>query len=179
MGRSAPGDWCATMGFYTDVSIRAMARGNMGRMSSDLDDPGEISTRLVSFSSDAADLPGINDYDSFAEGYAVSNEDSLVNAYYERPAMLALAGDVIGRRVLDAGCGSGALLKALRDRGAVVTGMDKSAGMLELARRRLGGDGPADLQVAELGRPLPFPDDTFTTSRLPWFCITWRTGDRR
>ena len=31
--------------------------------------------------------------------------------------------------------------------------------MLELARRRLGDD--ADLQVAELGRPLPFPDDTF------------------
>ena len=42
---------------------------------------------------------------------------------------------------------------------AIVTGIDKSAGMLELARRRLG-DG-ADLQVAELGSPLPFPDDTF------------------
>jgi SAM-dependent methyltransferase len=31
--------------------------------------------------------------------------------------------------------------------------------MLEQARRQLGDD--ADLQVAELGRPLPFPDDTF------------------
>jgi len=31
--------------------------------------------------------------------------------------------------------------------------------MLELARRRLGDD--ADLQVAALGSPLPFPDDTF------------------
>jgi SAM-dependent methyltransferase len=38
-----------------------------------------------------------------------------------------------------------------------VTGIDKSAGMVGLARRRLGSD--ADLQVAELGRPLPFPDD--------------------
>src|SRR5262249_36073923 len=36
---------------------------------------------------------------------------------------------------------------------------DKSAGMLELARRWLGDD--ADLQVAELGSPLPFLDDTF------------------
>jgi hypothetical protein len=31
--------------------------------------------------------------------------------------------------------------------------------MLALARRRLGDD--ADLHVAELGRPLPFPDGAF------------------
>jgi SAM-dependent methyltransferase len=131
----------------------------MGRMSNDHNRPGVLSSRLVSFSADSADPPGINDYDSFAEAYAASNEHNLVNAYYERPAMLALAGDVAGRRILDAGCGSGPLLAALRDRGAIVTGIDKSAGMLALARRRLG-DG-ADLQVAELGRPLPFPDGTF------------------
>jgi 2-polyprenyl-3-methyl-5-hydroxy-6-metoxy-1,4-benzoquinol methylase len=41
---------------------------------------------------------------------------------------------VAGRRILDAGCGSGPLFAALRDRGATVTGFDKSAGMLELAR---------------------------------------------
>ena len=73
--------------------------------------------------------------------------------------MLMLAGDVAGRRILDAGCGAGPLSAALRDRGAIVTGFDKSAGMVELARRRLGDD--ADLQVAELGGPLPFPDGTF------------------
>jgi ubiquinone/menaquinone biosynthesis C-methylase UbiE len=99
------------------------------------------------------------DYDSFAEAYSAENEVSLLNAYYERPATLALAGDVTGRRVLDAGCGSGPLSAALRDRGAVVTGFDSSAGMLELARRRLGAD--ADLRVADLGRPLPFPDGAF------------------
>lgn len=119
----------------------------------------EISTRLVSFSVDSADPPGLNDYDSFAEGYTTANENSFVHAYYERPATLALAGDVAGKRILDAGCGAGALIAALRDRGAVVTGIDKSARMLELARRRLGDD--ADLQVAELGVPLPFPDETF------------------
>jgi len=121
--------------------------------------PGGISTRLVSPSADSADPPGLNDYDSFAEAYATANETSLINAYYERPAMLALAGDVAGRRILDAGCGSGPLFAELRDRGAIVTGIDKSTGMLEQARRRLGND--ADLQVAELGSPLPFPDDTF------------------
>ena len=106
-----------------------------------------------------ADPAVANDYDSFAVAYSAENEASLLNAYYERPAMLALAGDVAGRRILDAGCGSGPLLAALRDRGAIVTGFDKSASMVELARRRLG-DG-VDLQVAELGRPLPFPDGAF------------------
>jgi SAM-dependent methyltransferase len=73
--------------------------------------------------------------------------------------MLELAGDVAGRRILDAGCGAGPLFAALRERGAVVTGVDASAGMLELARRRLGTD--ADLRVVDLAGPLPFPDDTF------------------
>jgi len=131
----------------------------MDRMPNDHNPPGGISTRLVALSADPADLPEINDYDSFAEAYAASNENNLLNAYYERPAMLALAGDVAGRRILDAGCGAGPLFAALRDRGAIVTGIDKSAGMLELARRRLGDE--ADLQVADLASPLPFPDDTF------------------
>ncbi len=56
-------------------------------------------------------------YDDFAEAYARENESNLFNAHYERPAMLDLAGDVSGRRVLDVGCGAGALAQALRDRG--------------------------------------------------------------
>ncbi|MFC5909166.1 class I SAM-dependent methyltransferase [Streptacidiphilus monticola] len=104
--------------------------------------------------------PEVNDYTGFAEAYAQENETNLLNAYYERPAMLALAGDVAGRRILDAGCGSGPLFAALRDRGATVSGFDASTGMLELARRRLGPD--ADLRMAELGGgPLPYADDTF------------------
>ncbi|MFJ4632858.1 class I SAM-dependent methyltransferase [Streptomyces sp. NPDC088847] len=118
-----------------------------------------ISTRLVSPSTVSVGPSKANDYDGFAEAYAAANETNLVNAYYERPAMLALAGDVTGRRILDAGCGSGPLFAALRERGAMVSGFDASAGMLELARQRLG-DG-ADLQVADLGSPLPYADGTF------------------
>ncbi|MEO6082735.1 MAG: class I SAM-dependent methyltransferase [Umezawaea sp.] len=106
-----------------------------------------------------ADPRRANDYDSLAEAYTADTDGGIQNAYYERPAILALAGDVTGRRILDAGCGSGPLFAALRDRGAIVTGFDSSTGMLELARRRLGPD--ADLRVADLGSPLPFPDDTF------------------
>jgi ubiquinone/menaquinone biosynthesis C-methylase UbiE len=132
---------------------------SMGRMPNDDNSPGGISARLTSPSADSADPPRLNDYDSFAEAYSAENEVNLHNAYYERPAMLALAGNVTGRRILDAGCGSGPLFAALRDQGALMTGFDSSAGMLELARRRLGGD--ADLQVADLGSPLPFPDGVF------------------
>ena len=40
-----------------------------------------------------------------------------------------------------------------------MTGFDSSAKMLELARERLGDE--ADLRLADLGRPLPFPDGAF------------------
>lgn len=107
----------------------------------------------------AADGAAPTDYDSIAEAYAAETESNLCNAYYARPAILNLAGDVAGRRILDAGCGAGPLTAALRDRGAVVTGLDSSAKMLELARTRLGNDVP--LHLADLSSPLPFPDGAF------------------
>ena len=98
-------------------------------------------------------------YNSFAAAYSAQSETSLINGYYMHPAIVNLAGDVAGRRILDAGCGSGPIAATLRDRGATVTGFDSSAAMLELASRRLGPD--ADLHLADLSDPLPFPDDTF------------------
>jgi SAM-dependent methyltransferase len=96
------------------------------------------------------------DYDEFAAAYAKENETGLFNAYYARPEVVRIAGDVSGRRILDAGCGSGPLTEALRDRGASVTGFDVSAAMVDLARERLGED--ADLHVVDLAAPLPFAD---------------------
>jgi ubiquinone/menaquinone biosynthesis C-methylase UbiE len=106
-----------------------------------------------------ADVAAENDYDGFAEAYTAENETSLLNAYYVRPAIVDLAGDVAGRRILDAGCGAGPVSLALRDRGAVVSGFDRSAKMVELARQRLGDD--VDLRVADITGPLPYPDGAF------------------
>src|SRR5258708_17955720 len=98
-------------------------------------------------------------YDDFAAAYAQDNETNVWNACYERPATLALAGDVGGLGVLDAGCGSGTLAAALAGRGAAVTGIDLSTGLLEIAARRLG---PAVvLRRADLGEPLPLAGGSF------------------
>jgi predicted TPR repeat methyltransferase len=119
----------------------------------------------------------VNDYDSFAAAYTAETEANLVNGYYMRPAIVDLAGNVAGRRILDAGCGSGPISAKLRDKGAIMTGFDSSAGMLELARQRLGPD--ADLHLADLAGPCRSPTTPSMTSSRAWCCTTWRTGPGR
>lgn len=100
-----------------------------------------------------------NDYDAFAAAYSADNESNAYNALYERPAALALMGELAGQRVLDAGCGAGAHAAAMVERGARVTGIDKSRALLEIARRRLGPD--VHLAEADLSQGLPFADGSF------------------
>ncbi|WP_404387961.1 class I SAM-dependent methyltransferase [Humibacillus xanthopallidus] len=103
--------------------------------------------------------PDAPDYDDFAATYAAANDTSLFNAWYTRPEMLRLAGDITGKRVLDAGCGHGPLMVALRDRGALVAGFDLSPAMIGIAQSRLGSD--SDVRVADLAERLPYDDDEF------------------
>lgn len=101
----------------------------------------------------------VTDYDDFAPAYARSNETSLFNAWYARPAVVRLHGDLTGRDVLDVGCGSGTLTESLVEQRARVTASDRSAAMVELARERL--DGRAELAVVDLAEPLPYADGSF------------------
>ena len=55
-----------------------------------------------------------------------------------------LPQDLSGRRVLDAGCGTGALAVELARRGASVVAVDLSPTLLDVARERLPADVPAD-----------------------------------
>jgi len=50
------------------------------------------------------------------------------------PVLLAIAGDVRGQRILDAGCGNGYLSRILARRGALVVGVDVSPRLLEVAK---------------------------------------------
>lgn len=98
-------------------------------------------------------------YNTIAAGYSAENDSSLLNEYYNRPAIRSLLGDVTGRHVLDAGCGSGPTLVDLINGGATAVGIDGSQAMLDIARERLGPE--AELRVADLGDPLPFGDAVF------------------
>ncbi len=60
-------------------------------------------------------------------------------------------------RVLDVGCGAGAFLRLVADRGAEPNGIDASEALITFARERLPD---ADLRVGEM-EDLPWEDDTF------------------
>jgi SAM-dependent methyltransferase len=82
------------------------------------------------------------------------SEDQQVPTYEEALRHVVLEP---GQRVLDVGCGVGAFLRLVADRGAEPFGIDASEPLLELARRRLP---LADLRVGEMEH-LPWEDDSF------------------
>jgi hypothetical protein len=50
-------------------------------------------------------------YQQHGDTWARRSEDGLPNAAYDRPAILRLAGEVTGRRVLERGCAAGVLTR--------------------------------------------------------------------
>jgi SAM-dependent methyltransferase len=88
---------------------------------------------------------------------AVEYDQHNASSYYERPATIALLGDVRHKRILEVGCGSGPLTEWLVGQGAAVVACDVSAAMLEIARSRVG-DG-AELHHHDLADPLTFLED--------------------
>ena len=89
--------------------------------------------------------------------YRAANDEGSFNAYYERPATISLLGNVTGLRVLEAGCGPGALTQWLVDHGAAVTAIDVSPEMVRLAGQRVGDR--AQILTADLAEPLTFLAD--------------------
>jgi ubiquinone/menaquinone biosynthesis C-methylase UbiE len=106
-------------------------------------------------------------YDRIAEGYATWWSP------IHRPATLEVLDEIApeveagANRILDIGCGTGALAAAAVRRWPQVrlTGIDASAGMLDVARRALAGLPPDQRARVDLvhapADALPFPDGTF------------------
>jgi SAM-dependent methyltransferase len=94
---------------------------------------------------------------ALGDAFAVHSANGAYNAYIDRPAMLALAGDVTGQRLLDVGCGPGHYAAALLERGAEVVGIDGSAELLAHAKERVGDR--AELRLHDLELPLDFAQD--------------------
>src|SRR5919202_4226865 len=97
------------------------------------------------------------DFEQMARVYADDADENPTNVWYERPAMLAMAGDVRGRRVLDVGSAAGGLAAELGARGAEGIGIDVSPSLIEIARHRLRAR--ATFHVADLSEPLTFLAD--------------------
>lgn len=79
-----------------------------------------------------------------------------------------------GSRLLDLGCGNGALLSALAPRLSLGVGVDASAGQLTHARRRCADQ--AHLSFSQVREPvLPYPDGHFdlAVSLLSWRYLDW------
>jgi SAM-dependent methyltransferase len=94
------------------------------------------------------------DYDQMADLYADDAASDPTKVSYDRPTILAMAGDVRGKRVLDAGCASGGLSELFVERGASVVGVDLNPRLIERARERLGSN--VELRVADIAAPMPF-----------------------
>lgn len=95
------------------------------------------------------------DYDAWYETPLGRKVDQLEQCLFMR-----LAAPKPGERVLDGGCGTGRLSLALAERGLVVTGVDLSPGMLEVARDRTKSYANVTLVQADV-ESLPFPSLSF------------------
>src|SRR5436309_9201148 len=87
------------------------------------------------------------------DDWALSEDQQLPT--YE--AALERIGLEPGWRVLDVGCGAGAFLRLVAERGCVPHGIDASEALIAFARTRLPN---ADLRVGEM-EELPWGDDSF------------------
>ncbi|MCE6995285.1 class I SAM-dependent methyltransferase [Saccharothrix sp. S26] len=83
-----------------------------------------------------------------------------MRAHTDRPAVLALAGDLTGLRVLDIGCGAGHYIAELRTRGAAeVFGVDGGDTLLGHAREHIKDHPAVTLRRHDLEEPPAFLDD--------------------
>ena len=98
-----------------------------------------------------------------------SETESQMRPSYE--LAIKRAGLRAGQTVLDAGCGSGAFLRAAADHGTVVSGIDASEALLAIARERVPD---ADLSLGDLQR-LPYADDSFDA--VTGFCSFFFADD--
>lgn len=71
--------------------------------------------------------------EEFVERYDVDNAPADDHVYYR-----ALADEIAARKIIDLGCGTGLLTRALATSGRVVVGVDPSPTMLAYARRQPG-----------------------------------------
>jgi SAM-dependent methyltransferase len=114
-------------------------------------------------------------YDEFSAAYAEHAASNPYQRFYDRPAILALAGSVAGKRVLDVGCAAGHLSSTLAEAGASVIAIDLGQRMVDLARRQFGER--VRFERADLRKPLTILEsdsvDVITASLVMHYLLDW------
>ena len=80
---------------------------------------------------------------------------------YFRRILREQNADILGKTLLDVGCGGGILAEAFARLGMRITGIDPSASSVETARRHAGGQGLSIDYSVGAGESLPFADASF------------------
>ena len=99
-------------------------------------------------------------YNKIAEKYhekRISERD--LNLLVDQPTIFALLGHIKGKKILDAGCGSGIYSRILLKKGAKVSGLEVSGKMLDLAREHCK-KFKVDFKQGSVDK-LPYPDKSF------------------
>jgi ubiquinone/menaquinone biosynthesis C-methylase UbiE len=91
----------------------------------------------------ARDDSSTRSWNAIADDWVAHADTNDYRNHYLMPRMLAMLGDVAGKAILDLGCGEGGYARELTRRGAIVTGVDGSARLIEVARERSGGAAAA------------------------------------
>ena len=95
---------------------------------------------------------------AYCSKYGDINKEVLLT-----PVILEMLGRVADKNILDAGCGEGFLNRLMAERGALVTAVDYSARLLEIARERTADGLQVEYLHANLEHLDMLNDDTFDT----------------
>src|SRR3954471_17924946 len=93
-----------------------------------------------------------------AADYVAHVEASPYTTLYEAPGLRALLPPLAGRRVLDAGCGTGRTSAWVAREGAEGGGLGARPEMVRGPRERVPS---ASFSLADLAEPLPFGNGSF------------------
>lgn len=91
-----------------------------------------------------------NIHNRYAQDYYQDEDAATFQPDLITQRMLDLAGELQGKAVLECGCGRGLLTEFLARQGAIITAVDISDNMIDLAKNRLAKDSNTTFQVGAL-----------------------------
>ncbi len=77
----------------------------------------------------------MDNYDAIADNYNEFEQTAITLWRLGYPVVKDFLGDIKGKSVLDYGCGTGTFSRFLQSNGAIVTGVDVSDNMIEVAKK--------------------------------------------